>query len=198
MSHEVQGSADRPCESRVLGKIDDVAEFVDVYRLLNAEDYAAVWVRIREWLEKYPDSADAHIIAGEATMEESDEDPATEGGEDAAFKRALGYLERAIELAPKHADAWSELAKVYFAMGRYQDSYEAAGTGVEALRFRESYLEDDYVYDNVGAQLYCTAALAAHRGGRPDLASACLDRAKQEFPDQITCIGPAEAEILRK
>lgn len=54
------------------------------------------------------------------------------------------------------------MAKVYLAMGRCQDSYEAAGTGVKVLRFRESYLDDDYVYDNVGAQLYCTAALAAH------------------------------------
>jgi len=147
------------------------------------DEIRAAWQHAERAMELDPDNASAAVLAGDLLLLDFDQILREEYSERRAGESALPYYERALEVEPLHADAWSGKAHALCRMERYEEALAAVEAGLAALPHGVDYLWDPNVYPYVDRELRKARVMALLGLGRCEAARRELEEAPALYPE---------------
>jgi tetratricopeptide (TPR) repeat protein len=141
------------------------------------------WRFVSEALALDPDHLDANILAGDLWVTYWDDIGYEDHSECSAAEVALPYFDRALEIEPRHSDAWSGKSRALRRVGRFEEALAAAETGLATLPDRVDYLSSSEVYRYVAEELYEGKVKALLELGRREEARRALEEGLGLYPD---------------
>lgn len=155
--------------------------FDTVNGLCMKDQWEQALVYALEGLRFYADRPGLLILIGDIYVVANDD---LGMSEEEASGLALDYFERAIQIEPGLAEAWSGKSLALMHLGRYGEALHAAEEGLKVLPLRED-IPTDELYKNIGESLFDAKVRALIGLGRTKKAREALSEGLRHFPGSL-------------